>query len=144
MTQTYATADDVSSRMGRPFSQDEANLADTLLDDAFTLIVSRIPLINEYVATGRVNRDAVTFVLCNSVRRVMLNPAGYRSEQEGDYLYSRDAATASGQLNITADEWSMLGVKKAFTVQPAYEVHPTSNLTINDIAFRYGMDEYSI
>lgn len=114
----YATADDVANRLGRPLSPDEVTFVETLLGDAEIKILSRVPMLHEYVATGKISRDAVVLVEANAVLRVVRNPEGFRSEQEGDYLYARDVATASGLLNILPDEWALLKVNKAFTIYP--------------------------
>jgi len=142
----YATSQDVQARLGEQLDADGLALADSLLADTLVLIRSRVGMFDEKVATGAISREAVVMVQCNAVIRVLRNPEGFRSEQEGDYLYSRDAVMASGQLRLLPDEWALVGVRKSFTVQPAfgpaYEVHPNENLTINDIAFRFGLDHY--
>src|SRR5690606_25188617 len=114
----HATADDGANRLGRPLSPDEVPGVERLLGDAGVKILSRLPMLHEYVATGKMSQDAVVLVEANAVLRVVRNPEGFRSEQEGDYLYARDVATASGLLNILPDEWALLKINKAFTIYP--------------------------
>lgn len=118
-----ATLPDVEARLGRSLEGDEATLATALLEDTEVIILSRIPLLPEYIATGRVSERAVKMVESNAVIRVLKNPDGFQSEQEGDYLYSRVREVASGYLTITDEEWTLLGRHGAFTITPVLAHH---------------------
>lgn len=44
------------------------------------------------------------------VRRSLRNPDGLKTEQSGDYAYSRDPLVASGNVWISDADWRLLGV----------------------------------
>ncbi|CAJ1507380.1 Gp19/Gp15/Gp42 family protein [[Mycobacterium] holstebronense] len=49
----------------------------------------------------------------------MQNPEGYTSETDGDYTYQLNYQLASGELEITRKEWSLLGVGSGvFLIHP--------------------------
>lgn len=115
----YATVDDVAARLGRPLSDAERPQVQALLDDAETIIRTRIPDLDDRVASGRLSAAVVRLVLVSMVLRVVRNPGGYRSETAGDYSYTMDSRAASGALIVLPDEWRLLGVGDgAFTIRP--------------------------
>lgn len=115
----YAQPEDVESRLGRPLTTEEATQTPVLLSDVELLIRSRIPDLDALVESGAILEGLVVMIEANAVVRVLRNPEGFRQEQEGDYMYTRAAATASGALTITDDEWRLLGVSAgAFTIAP--------------------------
>lgn len=114
---TYATADDVQARLGRPLTGDEQTMVAALLADAEALIKARIPDLDQRVTGGRTPREVVVLVEANAVLRVVRNPGGYRSETDGDYAYTVDPSAAGGYLTILPDEWGLLGAGGgAFTI----------------------------
>jgi hypothetical protein len=44
------------------------------------------------------------------VLRLVRNPEGYASESDGTYSYQFNRETASGRLEILAEEWERLGI----------------------------------
>ena len=50
----------------------------------------------------------------------MRNPEGYLSETDGDYTYMLQSDLTKGRLDITAEEWEILGVRQSrmFTLAP--------------------------
>jgi hypothetical protein len=54
------------------------------------------------------------------VLRLIRNPEGYASESDGTYSYQFNRETASGKLEILAEEWERLGIKpsRMFALAP--------------------------
>lgn len=116
---SYAQVEDVSISLGRSLTDDELEQASALLDRIDTRIKRRLTDLAERIATDPSLLDVVVEVESDAVARVLRNPSGYLQEQDGDYLYIRDRAVASGVLGLTADEWARVGVKQgAFTIAP--------------------------
>ena len=49
-------------------------------------------------------------VEAEAVLRLVRNPEGFASETDGDYTYEVIQALASGVLEITPEEWEILGI----------------------------------
>lgn len=114
-----ATVDDVQDRLDRELTDDERDLAATLLEDVEAIIRSRVRNLLRRAATDESYRQIVVMVEANAVLRVLRNPEGYRQETEGNYSYSLNAAVASGHLFVMDSEWQLLGANRgAFTVAP--------------------------
>lgn len=111
----YAVLTDVQARLGRPLTADEQTQVPTLLADTEILIKARISDLadkvedNDYLAI-------VKMVESNVVRRLIRNPDGYTSETDGDYTYQINYKLASGDLQITDQEWSLLGVTSGISL----------------------------
>lgn len=106
-----ATSADVASRW-RPLTDAETIVADTLLADAWRMIVRRIPDVEDRMAdavSGVTYTADVVMVQANAVMRVLKNPDGMRSESIDDYSWTRDRTLSAGNLQITDDEWELLG-----------------------------------
>jgi hypothetical protein len=106
---TYASTSDVQTRLGRPLTTDEATQVDTLLDDAEVEIRSRIPDLDTRAADPDYLQKVVK-VEASAVARLIRNPDGYTSESDGTYTYQINYRLTSGELTITAKEWSQLGI----------------------------------
>lgn len=115
----YAKTADVAARLGRPLTADETAQAAILLDDAELEIRQRIPDLDEKVTNGDLDESMVVRVESTAVKRVIQNPEGYTSETDGDYTYQLNYELASGELQITTREWSLLGVGSAI-----FMIHP--------------------
>lgn len=107
-----ATVEDVSARLGRDLSPDEAVQVSTLLGDAELLIKTRIPDLLARVAAGTIDSAVVIMIEANMVARVVRNPDGYVQETDGNYSYQVSTAVASGRLSVLDDEWSWLGITR--------------------------------
>ena len=120
----YATADDVAVRWGRELSCEEAALVNTRLEDVERMIRRRIPDLDQQVADGTVNAEDVVQVESDCVLRLARNPEGYYSETDGNYTYMLQKDIVSGKLEITEDEWAILGVTtdRFFTLRPYAQV----------------------
>lgn len=116
---TYATVEDVETRLGRTLDDAETAQATALLADVEAIIKTRIPDLDEQITEETLAVELVVMVEANAVLRVIRNPSGYRQESDGDYSYSVDTRAAGGYLTILDSEWSLLGVTAgAFTITP--------------------------
>lgn len=113
----YANVTDVQVSLGRLLTEDEQTQAEGLLDRVETRIRVRIPTLAERLEDEPDLLDLLIEVEADAVARVLRNPSGLLTEQDGDYAYTRDRSLASGRLSLTDEEWSRLGISKsAFTI----------------------------
>lgn len=112
---TYATAEDVAARLGRELSTEETALVAVRLADVERMILRRVPDLAEKITAEDVDEADVVQVEADAVVRLVRNPEGYLSETDGNYTYMFSQAT-TGQLEITAREWQLLGVRVGLTV----------------------------
>lgn len=137
----YATADDVAVRWARELSCEEAALVNTRLEDVERMIRRTIPDLDDQIAAGTIDAEDVVQVESDAVLRLARNPEGYYSETDGNYTYMLQKDIASGKLEITEDEWTILGVvrDRFFTLRPFAEVDggtyrpPTTPRTARDV-----------
>lgn len=106
----YAELPDVQNRLGRPLTDDEQTQVPTLLADTEILLKARISDLDDKVADDDGYLDIVKMVEARAVRRLLRNPDGYTSETDGDYTYQINYRLASGDLDVTDQEWALLGV----------------------------------
>lgn len=97
------TTADVEARW-RPLTDAETINAGAFLDDAWSLLLSRRPSLEDDLTAGTVSEGNVIRVMSAMVIRVLRNPEGLRAETIDDYSYTRDEALSAGLLYITADE----------------------------------------
>jgi hypothetical protein len=107
---TYATTDDVAARLGRTLTDDETTLVGVRLNDVERMILLRVPDLADKITANDVDVENVKMVESNVLVRLLKNPDGYISETDGDYTY-RFGDKASGELEILAYEWVLLGVQ---------------------------------
>lgn len=98
-----AVISDIEDRF-RPLTTAEAINAAAYLDDAWAMLLSRLPNLEANMTAGTVSTANVVRVLANMVIRILRNPDGKSEEQIDDYRYRRDALISSGALTVTADE----------------------------------------
>lgn len=98
-----ATVDDVEARW-QPLSEQQTINASALLDDAWALLLSRRPALEDDITASTVSEENVIRVVCAIVLRVLRNPDGKLEERLDDYSYRRDSATSTGGLYVTPDE----------------------------------------
>lgn len=108
----YATTDDVAVRWARALSAEEVALVDVRLADVERMIRRRIPLLDELVAEGTIDIEDVVQIESDAVLRLARNPEGYSSETDGNYTYTLQKGLTSGVLEITDDEWAILGLSR--------------------------------
>ena len=119
----YATANDVAVRWAKTPSDDEIALIDVRLNDVERLIRKRIPDLDDQISDGILDVDDVVQVESEVVLRVIRNPDGYVSETDGNYTYQLAHTTIAGRLELTPDEWLLLGVSLKggmFTLVPDF------------------------
>jgi hypothetical protein len=120
----YATPDDVAARW-RTLTTDEWARAETLLDDAASLIRAEVPDVDTRLADLEDPLDAgiPRLVSCAMVRRAMVagDMSGVTSQSEtvGSFTQQIAWANPSGDLYLTRKERTLLGgaaAQQAFTV----------------------------
>lgn len=88
---------------------DEAEQSiDRLISKAGERLARRVPRLEERVASGKLSRELVAGVIEDMVIRVVRNPFGYAQEQAGDFMYRIDKAIASGLVEATDADVSLL------------------------------------
>lgn len=109
---TYATATDVTDRLGKSADADLTTLINTRLADVERMIKKRIPTLDTEAGDADFLAELIR-VEADAVLRLARNPEGYFSETDGSYTYQFIQSLASGTLEILPDEWKMLGVFQA-------------------------------
>lgn len=120
-----ATANDIFARSIVPVDAGLANVLETLLDDAYALLVNADPSI-----PGRLADEAqsaaltrlVVLVQCAMVGRVARNPEGKLEETIDDYRYRLDSAVSSGSLYFSGDELARLALPHARRRRSAFSI----------------------
>ncbi|CPU05913.1 Phage protein Gp19/Gp15/Gp42 [Mycobacteroides abscessus] len=116
---TYAEPSDVSGRLGRELSADEATMVAARLADAELIIRSRIPDLDDQIADDKIDVEIVKMIEANAVVRLVRNPNAYTGETDGNYSYQINWKTATGELEILDNEWALLGISQAmFVIAP--------------------------
>lgn len=98
-----ATVHDLEERW-RPLSEQQSINAVAYLDDAWAMLLSRRPGLEDDLTDGAVSERNVVRVVAAMVLRILRNPEGKASEQIDDYKYTRTELSASGLLHVTPDE----------------------------------------
>jgi hypothetical protein len=125
MATNPATADDLRSRSLRPLTPAQLQWGTTALDDAWNIIVTRLPAIAVRLDSNppAAFTALVVQVECAMVLRVLTNPDGKLQETIDDYTYRLDAARSTGALYLSDAEATLLGSsggsETAFTIKPA-------------------------
>lgn len=122
---TYAAVVDVEVRYGRTLSSSETAQVEAWIDDLEAEILERIPLLDQYILTGRPTLATLKRVICAAVIRKLQNPEGLRTTTVAidDYSTTKtvDSANSAGFLGLTDEEWNLLlpGTSgDAFTIRP--------------------------
>ena len=106
---TYATADDVEELWAQEFTDAERTLVERRLAQAERMIRRRISDLDDRAADSDYRAELID-IESDVVLRVIRNPDGYESEQDGDYAYRFHPEAASGKLELSDEEWRVLGV----------------------------------
>ena len=106
----------------RPLTDTEQTVAQALLDDAWAVLQSEVPGLDDRVTSGALASPLVIGVVAAMVLRVLRNPEGKLQERIDDYSYTRDSSVATGGLYVTVDELRLLiGVRgSAFSITPSW------------------------
>ena len=127
MATSPATPSDLSNRSLRTLTSQELNVAETLLGDAWNILLSRVPSVStrlDATPVDAVFRALVIQIQCAMVLRVLNNPDGKLEEAGDDYRYRLDAAVSTGALYLSDSEAGLLSAgddssDTAFTIKPA-------------------------
>ena len=117
---TYAQAADVQAVTGRTLTTEETALVERRLAQVERMLLRRIPDLAEKIAAEEIDAADVIDIEAEAVLRLLRNPEGYASESDGTYSYQFNRETASGRLEILAEEWERLGIKpsRMFSITP--------------------------
>ena len=129
----------------RLLSAAESIVAAALLEDAWQIMLSRVPYLStrlDVVAPATVSELSPALVVAVEtamVLRVLKNPDAKRQESIDDYSWMRDNAVSAGLLYLTDDELSDLsptgGSTDAFTItpfgSPGYSKRPINWFELN-------------
>ena len=113
-----ATSTDVAVRWGKALADLDAEtvaLIEVRLGDVERMIKRRITDLAAQISAGDIDVEDVKQVEADAVLRLVRNPDGYLSESDGNYTYMLKSELASGKLEITSEEWEILGVRRART-----------------------------
>jgi Gp19/Gp15/Gp42-like protein len=110
-----ATVDDVTARWGQTADTAMTALIEKRLGDVERMIERRfkaenLDTIAAQITAGDIDAEDVEQVEAEAVLRLVRNPEGFLSENDGSYGYQVIQSLASGVLEITDDEWLILGV----------------------------------
>lgn len=99
----YANLDDVQTTLGRRIeTAEEINQVNAWIADTELCISVRLGNLSD------LNRDALRFVIKESVARRVRNPEGKTTERIDDYSYTLSAESAKASLYILEEEWALL------------------------------------
>lgn len=117
---TYATAEDVIELWARVPEPEVTALIERRLAQVERLILRRIPNLVAQVEAGDLDEADVVDIEAEAVLRVIRNPEGLYSEQDGSYGYQLSREASDSSLRITAEEWRTLGIRpsKMFSLVP--------------------------
>lgn len=105
----YASPQDIAGRWPGYSADEHDARAEKLIGDAEALMLDRIPALPARIANGVVSERTVTVVVSDMTTRVLRNPEGYRSEDDGDYRYVyAPGAYTPGEVGMTRSDLSRL------------------------------------
>jgi uncharacterized protein YcaQ len=117
----YATAADVAALLARELDAAETALVERRLAQAERMILRRIPDLAEKISSEEIDQADVIDIEAEAVvLRVVRNPDGLYSEQDGSYGYQLSREAADNSLRILPEEWERLGIKpsRKFAIVP--------------------------
>ncbi|BBZ27876.1 hypothetical protein MMAD_21710 [Mycolicibacterium madagascariense] len=115
-----ATAADVAALWAKKLDTAETALVERRLAQVERMLLRRIPDLLEQIDAGDLEADDVRDIEAEAVLRVVRNPDGIYSEQDGSYGYQLSRDAADNRLRILPEEWSRLGIEpsRMFTIAP--------------------------
>lgn len=128
MAANPATSSDLQARSFRPLSAEALSVGETLLGDAWAIVLSAKPTVADRLdrlPVDAVFKSLVVQTLCAMVLRVVQNPEGKLEESQDDYRYRLDAAVSSGALYLSDAELARLSdgddsSDGAWTIGPSF------------------------
>lgn len=132
-----ATDDDLKARSFRTLSSAEITVGETLLEDAYTIILVRVPSAADRL-TDAAFKGLVVQVQCAMVLRVLRNPDGKLEESIDDYRYRLDQAVSTGALYLSDAEVALLSAgdessDSAWSIRPGGSSRSTGWWTRPDV-----------
>ena len=119
----------------RPLTAAETTVAEALLEDAWQILLARVPLLQSRLDAATLDPALVVAVESAMVLRVLRNPDGKRQESIDDYSWTRDNAVSAGLLYATDDEVALLSPSgastNAFTITPYGEPGYATGVPVN-------------
>lgn len=107
----------------RPLTDPEQSVAQALLDDAWAILLTRRPSLEQQITDGTVADASVRVVVAAMVLRVLRNPNGVKSWTVDDYSETRDNSLAAGALYVSDDELGLISPggtgDGAFSIRPS-------------------------
>lgn len=100
---------DVSvAQFGVNYEGDVAQFDEAFLENKLGVVVDKITnrwgvLVQSRLDSGALTERLYAAIVAEAVLRLVRNPDGYRTEQEGTYSYTLSAAVAAGYLYFTAE-----------------------------------------
>lgn len=116
------TVADLEERF-RPLTEQEQTNAQGMLDDAWELLLIRVPSLESRLANGSLSEGSIRYVLREALIPVLRNPDGYKRWSIDDATFERDTSVADGRLTI-ADDLLALLMPGAATRRGAFSVTP--------------------
>jgi hypothetical protein len=115
-----ATASDVQAIYGETLTTEETGLVERRLEQVERMLLRRIPDLLEKIADGDLDEADVIDIEAEAVLRVVRNPEGLYSENDGNYGYQLSREAADNSLRILPEEWERLGIKpsRMFQISP--------------------------
>lgn len=106
----YATAADVVTLWAKEPEEEVMELIERRLEQCERMIRRRIPDLDLQVTLSETFEADLIDIEADAVLRLVRNPEGYTSETDGTYTYQMQADLSAGKLEITNEEWTILGV----------------------------------
>ncbi|KUI26561.1 hypothetical protein AU196_02820 [Mycobacterium sp. IS-1742] len=116
----HASAADVAAIYGKSLTTEETALVERRLAQVERMILRKIPDLGAQIDAGDLDEADVIDVEAEAVLRVIRNPEGLYSEQDGSYGYQLSREAADNRLRVTAEEWALLGIRpsRMFSITP--------------------------
>lgn len=108
----YAKADDVVTLWAKEPEEEVMTLIERRLEQVERMIRRRIPNLDDKVEESETFEADLIDIEADAVLRLVRNPEGYISENDGSYMYQLKDDLSAGRLVILDDEWTILGVRR--------------------------------
>ena len=92
----------------RPLTDPEKANATAWLTDAWAIVLSSVPDLENRIAAGQPSEPLVRSVVTAMVIRVLRNPDAIRQWAVDDASFTRDTALSAGALYLSPDELGLL------------------------------------
>lgn len=131
----HAAAADVAALLARELTPEETSMVERRLAQVERMILRRIPDLDTKLDSGDIDCADVVDIEADAVTRVVRNPEGLLSENDGNYGYQFDRDLSSGKLEILPEEWKILGVSAP---RGMFSIVPRIGAPVHNPAFGSG------